>query len=84
MVGLLMVNTTLQNQAFQARSLNRQATELVYVEAELQYQLNQGGAPEQIARRASALGMRPNPYPAFLVLPYGKVIGDPHRVDGTR
>ena len=31
MVGLLMLNTTLQNQAFESRALNRQATQLVYV-----------------------------------------------------
>jgi hypothetical protein len=83
MVGLLMVNTTLQNQAFESRALNRQAAQLVYAEAELQSQLNQRRTPEQIATLASALGMRPNPYPAFLVVPSGKVLGEQHRVKGT-
>jgi len=83
MVGLLMVNTTLQNQAFESRALNRQAAQLVYAEAELQSQLNRMRAPEQIATKASALGMRANPHPAFLVVPSGKVIGEQHRVDGT-
>ncbi len=82
MVGLLVVNTTLQNQAFESRALNRQAAQLVYAEAELQSQLNQVRTPEQIATKASALGMRANPYPAFLVVPSGKVIGEQHRITG--
>ena len=82
MVGLLVVNTTLQNQAFESRALNRQAAQLVYAEAELQSQLNQVRTPEQIATKASALGMRANPYPAFLVVPSGKVIGERHRING--
>jgi hypothetical protein len=83
MVGLLMVNTSLQNQAFESRALNRQAAQLVYAEAELQSRLNQLRTPEQIATKASGLGMRANPYPAFLVVPSGKIIGEQHRVRGT-
>jgi hypothetical protein len=83
MVGLLMLNTTLQDQAFQARSLNRQATELAYREADLRNRLDAAGAPGELARRASLIGMRPNPRPAFLVLPKGKVIGKPTRVTGS-
>lgn len=83
MVGLLMVNTSLQNQAFESRALTRQAAQMVYQEAELQSQLNSMRTPEQIAVKASALGMRANPRPAFLVVPSGKVLGAKHRVDGT-
>lgn len=83
MVGLLVVNTTLQNQAFESRALTRQAAQLTYQEAELQSQLDRMRAPAQIAAKASALGMRANPHPAFLVVPSGKVIGERHRVDGT-
>jgi hypothetical protein len=82
MSGLLMLNTTLQNQAFESRTLNRQATELAYAQADLKNQLDALAAPEELARRASALGMRPNPYPAFLVLPSGKVVGKPTPVKG--
>jgi hypothetical protein len=83
MVGLLVVNTSLQNQAFESRALNRQAAQLVYAEAELQSQLNRVRTPEQIATKASALGMRANPYPAFLILPAGKVVGEQHRIKGN-
>jgi hypothetical protein len=82
MAGLLMLNTTLQNQAFESRTLNRQATELAYAQADLENQLDALAAPQELARQASALGMRPNPYPAFLVLPNGKVVGKPTPVDG--
>ena len=82
MAGLLMLNTTLQNQAFQTRSLNRQATELAYVQADLENRLDLQAAPAEIARRASFAGMRPNPHPAFLVLPEGRIIGEPTPVNG--
>lgn len=82
MAGLLMLNTTLQSQAFESRTLNRQATELAYAQADLENQLDALAAPQELARQASALGMRPNPYPAFLVLPNGKVVGKPTPVKG--
>ena len=83
MAGLLMLNTTLQNQAFQARALNRQATELAYAQADLENQLD---APARRrswpgARRRSGCG--PTRYPAFLVMPKGKVVGEPSPVTGT-
>jgi hypothetical protein len=82
MAGLLMLNTTLQNQAFQFRTLNRQATALAYDQAALQAQIDQLRAPPELARQASALGMRPNPRPAFLVVPGGKVVGKAKPVSG--
>ena len=82
MAGLLLLNTTLQNQAFQLRTLNRQATTLAYDQAALQVQIDQLSAPAELARQASALGMRPNPRPAFIVVPSGKVVGKPKKVSG--
>jgi hypothetical protein len=82
MAGLLMLNTTLQNQAFLFRTLNRQATALAYDQAALEAQIDQLSAPAELARQASALGMRPNPRPAFLVVPGGKVVGKPKKVTG--
>jgi hypothetical protein len=82
MAGLLMLNTTLQNQAFEYRALKRQATVLAYDQATLEQQIDRLSAPSELARQASALGMRPNPAPAFLVIPGGKIIGKPKRVTG--
>jgi len=83
MTGLLMLNTTLQNQAFEASQLNRQATELTYARTDLESQLDKMAAPQVLAQRATALGLRANPHPAFLVLPKGKVIGKPQPVSGN-
>ena len=83
MTGLLMLNTTLQNQAFESRSLNRQATQLAHVQVDLQTQLDTMAAAPELARRASDLGMRANPKPAFLVVPSGKVLGKTYRVKGN-
>ena len=82
MAGLLLLNTTLQNQAFQYRALKREATVLAYDQTTLQNQLDQLSAPSELARQASAIGMRPNPAPAFVVIPDGKIIGKPKRVSG--
>lgn len=82
MAGLLMLNTTLQNQAFEARTLNRQANELTYVQADLEGQLDRVSSPASLAAKASELGMRGNPYPAFLRLPDGKVVGKAKPVKG--
>lgn len=83
MAGLLMLNTTLQGQAFQVRSLSRQAAQLTYTQTELEGQIDALAAPQELARRASRLGMRANTHPAFLVLPKGKVIGKPTPVTGN-
>jgi len=83
MAGLLMLNTTLQNQAFASRVLDRQATELAYTQADLENQIDVLSAPPELARQASALGMRPNPYPALLRLPDGKVLGKATPVAGS-
>lgn len=83
MVGLLLLNTTLQNEAFQARALNQQAAELSYHQAALEGQVDKVRAPQELASRASALGMRPNIYPVYLILPEGKVIGKPTPVKGN-
>ena len=82
MAGLLMLNTTLQNQAFEARALNRKVTELAYIQADLEQRLDANATPGELARLASKLGMRPNPQPAFLVLPEGRIVGEPKPVTG--
>ena len=47
MAGLLMLNTTLQSQAFQSRTLNRQTTELAYAQTDLENQLDALAAPQE-------------------------------------
>ncbi|WP_152361715.1 hypothetical protein [Microlunatus speluncae] len=82
LAGLLMLNTSLQGQAFETRQLQRQESELAYRQVELETKLDKTAAPQELAERASALGLRPNPYPVILRLPEGTIEGDPKRVDG--
>lgn len=75
MAGLLALNTNLQGQAFEARSLHQQANRLAYQEAALQKQVEDLRAVDNVAARASQLGMRPNPHPAFVRVTDGELIG---------
>ena len=63
MAGLLMLNTTLQSQAFEARALNRQATELAYVQADLEQRLDVAASPGELARNASGWACGPTRIP---------------------
>ncbi|MFC7624014.1 hypothetical protein [Microlunatus sp. GCM10028923] len=82
LAGLLMLNTSLQGNAFETRALQREESELAYRQAELEIELDKAAAPQELARRASELGLRPNPYPLILRVPGGEVQGDKKRVDG--
>jgi hypothetical protein len=85
MAGLLALNTTLQGQAFEARTLSQQANRLTYQEAALQRQVEELRAADNLAARASQLGMRANPDPAFVRLSDGKRMGQtkPNPVNGN-
>jgi cell division protein FtsL len=83
MAGLLLLNTTLQNQEFEARRLNSQASQLTYVQDDLQSQLQTVSSPGSLAQKAYAQGMRPNVRAAFLVLPDGTVKGNAKTTKGT-
>jgi cell division protein FtsL len=83
MVGLLLLNTTLQNQEFEARRLSSQASQLTYVQDDLESQLQTVSSPGSLAQKAYAQGMRPNVHAAFLVLPDGTVKGDAKITKGT-
>ena len=83
MAGLLLLNTTLQNQEFEARRLSSQASQLTYVQDDLESQLQTVSSPGSLAQKAYAQGMRPNVHAAFLVLPDGTVKGEAKTTKGT-
>ena len=58
MAGLLLLNTTLQNQEFEARRLNSQASQLTYVQDDLESQLQTVSSPGSLAQKAYEQGMR--------------------------
>ena len=64
MAGLLMLNTTLQSQAFESRTLNRQATELAYAQADLENQLDALAAPAGARPSSLRAGDAPQSFPS--------------------
>lgn len=82
MVGLLLLNTQLQNQAFEASKLRRQAQQLTFTERELEDALVVANSTQSITRKATEAGLRPNHGVAYLVLPEGTVAGRPAVQDG--
>lgn len=83
MVGVLVLNITIQSGAGQLRTLQRQAEEFGYQQAALQSRVDVLRSSTHLASEATRLGMRPDPNPAFIVLPAGTVQGTPARVDGS-
>jgi hypothetical protein len=76
LVGLLVLNTTLQHQAFRARSLEHRADGLAVRRQALELEVDALRSPDLVARAAHGLGMVPNHSPAFLFLANGTVRGD--------
>jgi hypothetical protein len=77
LVGLLLLNTSLQKRAFDVSSLQRSTAVLADQQSALEQQAADLSAPEAVASQAAALGMVPNTNPVFLRLSDGKVLGDP-------
>lgn len=77
MVGLLTLNTAVQDQAFQLRNAQRNAAKLELQASDLQAQVYRKAAPGELASAATALGMVPNVHPVFIDLRSGQIIGNP-------
>ncbi|MFC5662055.1 cell division protein FtsL [Kitasatospora misakiensis] len=78
LLGLLALNTALNEGSFELSRLNRQTTALTDEQQGLQHQIDQNSAPDSLARRAGELGMVPAGGLAFLDLPNGgAVVGTP-------
>jgi len=76
-VGLLVVNTSLQQGAFRLAALQSSAANLLARQQGLELAVEAQRDPQRVARRAQLLGMVPNPNPAFLRLSDGRVVGLP-------
>ncbi len=80
---LLMLNVTLQNQAFELRTLEAEQQVLVNQEAALEQQLTERSSSAALAQEAIDLGMVPATSPGFVLLPDGTLVGDPQPVTGA-
>ncbi|MGE7433333.1 septum formation initiator family protein [Kitasatospora sp. NPDC001175] len=74
LLGLLMLNTALNEGSFELSRLQKQTTEQTDQQQTLQQQIDQASAPDALERRARELGMVPGGDPAFLQ-DDGKVLG---------
>ncbi len=77
LVGLLVVNTHMQQQSFRATALEADAAELHATEQSLRMELDQLRDPQRVALQAQGLGMVPMVNPAFLRLSGGAELGRP-------
>lgn len=82
-VGLLLFNTSLQQNSFAIDDLEHKAEVLTAREQELRRELRQLRSPQNLAERAAEMGMVPAPAPAFIRLPDGKIIGKPMPAEPT-
>lgn len=77
LVGLLLLNTNLQQGSFQIHDLERRTAELEKRQGELEQKVAAAQAPENLAKQARKQGLVPNADPGFLQLSNGSVSGDP-------
>jgi hypothetical protein len=77
LVGLLVLNTSLQQGAFYEASLQDQQNALATQQEDLRLKVASLQDPQRLAREAQRLGMVPNTNPAFIDLGDGSVLGDP-------
>ncbi|WP_171171261.1 septum formation initiator family protein, partial [Streptomyces sp. I05A-00742] len=76
LIGLLLLNSSLNQGSFELSRLQRKTTELTDQQQALQQEVDQLAAPDALERRARELGLVPGGSPAFLN-PDGTVNGVP-------
>lgn len=79
---IMVTSTTVAAQSRELSALRREATILEYQAAKLGSDLQAISSTSSLAMRAADLGMVPNPYPAFLNLADGSILGEPTAVTG--
>lgn len=82
MAVVMIVTTQVGAQSRELTALRKEAETLSYEQAALTTELQEVSSSGSLALRAAELGMVPNPYPAFVDLPSGTVLGEPQPVSG--
>ena len=77
LVGLLLLNTSLQRGAYAVTDLQDQSANLTIQQQNLETQVAALESPQRISERAVRLGMVAGDSPAFLSLKSGQVVGVP-------
>ena len=76
-VGLLLLNTSLQQGAFHTATMSTRAASLLDRQQDLELRVEALRSPQRVTQRAQRLGMVPNLNPVFLRLSDGRVLGRP-------
>lgn len=77
LVGLLVINTSMQRKAFELTNLQQRADTLQERRQALEMDVERLSSPDRIAEEADRLGMVPVASPAFVRLEDGEVLGQP-------
>jgi hypothetical protein len=83
LVILLLLNTALDRGAFELTAGQKRQSQLTDEQQQLTLQIGALSAPGPLASQAAALGMVPNPQPAFLNPGSGAVLGAPSAAPTT-
>jgi hypothetical protein len=81
-LGILVLNTKINENAFQLHDLQQQQTALDQQEQQLERELAEKESPGSLAAAARRLGLVPAGTPAFIRLPDGRVLGVPQPASG--
>jgi hypothetical protein len=81
-VGILVLNTKINENAFRLEALQQQQGKLDRAEAQLTKDLADRESPNNLAAAAKRLGLVPAGSPAFIRLPDGKILGVPGPAQG--
>ena len=74
-VAALVLNTQIQDQSVRISQQNTRIAELSHQESALSAQVDRLRSPAHLQVAAQELGMVPNPYPVFVDLRSGKIVG---------
>ena len=83
LTAIMVTTTSVAAQSRELSALRTEATELGYQAARLNTELQRISSTSSLALRAADLGMVPNPYPAFINLEDGSILGEPTAVSGS-
>ncbi|WP_319458696.1 hypothetical protein [Micromonospora sp. RTP1Z1] len=82
-LGILLVNTKINENAFRLEKLQQQQAKLNVDQQQLEKEIADQKAPGNLTANARKLGLVESDDPAYIRLPDGKMIGVPHPAEGA-
>ncbi|MFR9777690.1 hypothetical protein ACL02O_16740 [Micromonospora sp. MS34] len=82
-LGILAVNTKINENAFKLEKLQQQQAKLDVDQQQLEKEIAEQKAPGNLTANARKLGLVESGDPAYIRLPDGKMIGVPHPAEGA-